>query len=630
MNPSLPPKKRESRQGSSEQRPPEDEFKYPAPLRHRRQYLSEGQEHVPRGDKEFLPPPPPPPPPQLPALPFPLSWQLPYHSSLHHPYLSGQVRERRGSGSPSWRDGSSGRRSEGETEPPIPHHSRWLRGEINSLGLHPSMSMPTYKGTYAVDSRDMWPYFRRDYASSLFPSSSSSHLFPQTSLYHNDFLSESRLRYSSRRHNGLDGQGIRSESSGRVESGSDSQPRVGGSHSNGRKKNQEDLVGRDTRRVSPSQVGPNAHSFHHNTDRDSLAILKPPTPHTYTSETRKTKASHEPSVGSASQSGAQIYYALGSLYSSVHHNPQAYPSFNPSGPPPSPLRNSQHSPHGQHNNHGVYQERELSPGSYRPSVSVLSGPDPPTSAVLPHFAKGSLIELAGGRLKRVEELQTEDFLHSADTTPEFHLSTCTILLISPGPTDGFNHLQVLLADCNTQELLTVLEEYPFFVRDRGWSSCSPQRSAELYGLHCRQLSPGDVCLALTPTPTSLPSTATTTLTPMPNSLTPVATLASSVTSTMNSLTPSLTSLPPPMTSSIPTPTSLQQLSCSRISAGSETSTHGSDRTAPPLATSLPSDSRREIQDKPRSRKRRWSAPELHEGNRSCTDLPQGCKRMRQQ
>ncbi|XP_053338047.1 uncharacterized protein zmp:0000000926 [Clarias gariepinus] len=627
MNPSLPPKKRESRQGSSEQRPPEDEFKYPAPLRHRRHHISEGRENEPRSDKDLLPPPPPPP---LPHLQFPLSWQLPYHSSLHHPYISSPVRERRGSGSPSWRDGT--RRSEGETELPIPHHSRWLRGEINSLGLHPSMPMPTYKGTYAVDSRDMWSYFnptRQNYASSLFPSSSSSHLFSQTSLYHNDFLSESRLRYSNRRPNGLDGQGIRSESSGRAESGNDPQARVGGAHSNGRKRNQEDLVGRDTRRVSPPQTGHNAHSFHHNTDRDSLAILKPPTSHAYISDTRKTKAPQEPSVGSASNSGAQIYYALGSLYSTVHHNPQAYPGFNPSGPPPpSPLRNSQHSPHGQHNNHGVHQERELSPGSYRHSVSVLSGPDPPPSAVLPHFAKGSLIELAGGRLKRVEELQTEDFLHSADTTPEFHLSTCTVLLISPGPTDGFNHLQVLLADRNTQELLTVLEEYPFFVRDRGWSSCSPQRSAELYGLHCRQLSPGDICLALTPTPSALPATAR--LSPMPNSLTPVATLASSATSTMTSLTPSLSSLPPQMTSPILKPTSLQQHSCSRMSADSETSTHRPDRTAPPLAPTLLSDSRREIQDKPHSRKRRWSAPELREGNRSCTDLPQGCKRMRQQ
>lgn len=49
-----------------------------------------------------------------------------------------------------------------------------------------------------------------------------------------------------------------------------------------------------------------------------------------------------------------------------------------------------------------------------------------------------------------------------------------------------------------QELVDVYVEYPFFVRGQGWSSCSPQRTARLCGLQCRQLSVGDVCLALTP------------------------------------------------------------------------------------------------------------------------------------
>lgn len=49
-----------------------------------------------------------------------------------------------------------------------------------------------------------------------------------------------------------------------------------------------------------------------------------------------------------------------------------------------------------------------------------------------------------------------------------------------------------------QELVDVYVEYPFFVRGWGWSSCSPQRTARLCGLQCRQLSVGDVCLALTP------------------------------------------------------------------------------------------------------------------------------------
>ncbi|XP_062872181.1 ataxin-1 [Trichomycterus rosablanca] len=598
MNPSLPPKKRESRQGSSGQRPLEEDFKFPAPLQTRRQHLPEGREAELRSDKDLLPPPPPPPP--LPPLPLALPWHLPYYSSLHSAYLTGHVRDRRGSGSPSWRDGSSGRRPEG-LEPSIAQNSSWLRRDINPLSVHPSIPIPTYKSNYGVNSRDMWPcmgHDRRDYTSSLFSpsSSSSSHLFPQPSIYHHNIPSDSRLRYSCRRPNGLDGQASRLEPGATTDAANDPLQRMGATE---RMNNQDDPARHGAARGSLSRDGRNAHSFSQNTDRDSRLGI--PKPQTYTSESRRGKP-HAP--GSASQSGAQIYYALGSLYPSTHHNPQAYPHLKPSGPPPSPLRNSQH-PHAQPNSHGVDQERDFSLESYRPSVSVLSGPDPPPSAVLPHFAKGSLIELAGGRLKRVEELLTEDFLHSADTSPEFHLSTCTILLISPGPSDGFNHLQVLLTDRNTQELLTVLEEYPFFVRDRGWSSCSPRRSAQLYGLQCRQLSTGDVCLALTPTPTLL-FPPTTSPTSTPTSVTPVPSSTSSATSTR--------------TSSTPTPTNLRPLSCTRISTGS-------DRTDRRLAPPAPSDSRRENQDHPRPRKRRWSAPELQERN---TDLPQGCKRVKQQ
>lgn len=60
-----------------------------------------------------------------------------------------------------------------------------------------------------------------------------------------------------------------------------------------------------------------------------------------------------------------------------------------------------------------------------------------------------------------------------------------------------------------QELVDVYVEYPFFVRGRGWSSCRPLRTASLCGLQCRQLSVGDVCLALTPVsaPCPLPPAA---------------------------------------------------------------------------------------------------------------------------
>ncbi|GLD62225.1 uncharacterized protein AKAME5_001397100 [Lates japonicus] len=119
--------------------------------------------------------------------------------------------------------------------------------------------------------------------------------------------------------------------------------------------------------------------------------------------------------------------------------------------------------------------------------------------LLPHFVAGSLIELRDGRLRRVEHLQTEDFLLGSLACPDLRLSCCTVQSISPSTSSSsVSRLLILLHDQQSQELVDVYVEYPFFVRGRGWSSCSPQRTARLCGLQCRQLSVGDVCLALTP------------------------------------------------------------------------------------------------------------------------------------
>lgn len=70
-----------------------------------------------------------------------------------------------------------------------------------------------------------------------------------------------------------------------------------------------------------------------------------------------------------------------------------------------------------------------------------------------------------------------------------------------GSYGDLHFLCVPLCDFLLQELVDVYVEFPFFVRGCGWSSCSPQRTARLCGLQCRQLSVGDVCLALTPAAT---------------------------------------------------------------------------------------------------------------------------------
>lgn len=133
-----------------------------------------------------------------------------------------------------------------------------------------------------------------------------------------------------------------------------------------------------------------------------------------------------------------------------------------------------------------------------PSPSLRSSSSDHIPWLLPHFAAGSLIELRDGRLKKVEDLQTEDFQMGAEASPELHLSSCTVQHISPSTSPALSRLLILLHEKLSQELLDVFVEYPFFVCGRGWSSCCPQTTARLCGLRCHQLSVGDICLALTP------------------------------------------------------------------------------------------------------------------------------------
>ncbi|XP_034541054.1 uncharacterized protein LOC117814048 [Notolabrus celidotus] len=156
-----------------------------------------------------------------------------------------------------------------------------------------------------------------------------------------------------------------------------------------------------------------------------------------------------------------------------------------------------------HNSRNTYmsmkEDSSRSSGQASPSPSFSSSTSPNQFPwLLPHFVAGSLIELRDGRLRRVEHLQTEDFLLGSLACPDLCLSSCTVQSISPSSSSSISRLLILLHNQQSQELVDVYVEYPFFVRGRGWSSCSPQKTARLCGLQCRQLSVGDVCLALTP------------------------------------------------------------------------------------------------------------------------------------
>lgn len=50
-----------------------------------------------------------------------------------------------------------------------------------------------------------------------------------------------------------------------------------------------------------------------------------------------------------------------------------------------------------------------------------------------NFTKGSLIELATGELKRVEDMRAEDFIVSSNKNPDLQLADTTVVKISTSP-----------------------------------------------------------------------------------------------------------------------------------------------------------------------------------------------------
>lgn len=70
--------------------------------------------------------------------------------------------------------------------------------------------------------------------------------------------------------------------------------------------------------------------------------------------------------------------------------------------------------------------------------------------LLPHFVAGSLIELKDGRLRKVEHLQTEDFLLGSLACPDLRLSCCTVQSITASASSSVSRLLVLLHDQQSQ------------------------------------------------------------------------------------------------------------------------------------------------------------------------------------
>ncbi|CAG6015536.1 ataxin-1-like isoform 1-T2 [Menidia menidia] len=128
-----------------------------------------------------------------------------------------------------------------------------------------------------------------------------------------------------------------------------------------------------------------------------------------------------------------------------------------------------------------------------PSVPSSSSP----VALPPFFMRGSIIQLADGELKRVEDLKTEDFIQSAEISSELKIDSSTVERIDSGQSPNAVVIQFSVGELKAQVCVEVLVEYPFFVFGQGWSSCCPDRTTQLFELSCAKLCVGDVCVSLT-------------------------------------------------------------------------------------------------------------------------------------
>nr|XP_057945510.1 ataxin-1-like [Doryrhamphus excisus] len=122
----------------------------------------------------------------------------------------------------------------------------------------------------------------------------------------------------------------------------------------------------------------------------------------------------------------------------------------------------------------------------------------PASSNPSHFMKGAIIQLATGELKRVEDLQTQDFVRSAELSGGLKIDSSMVVDIRASQQrPGLVTLHFTVGEKQSKVTIDVPPEHPFFVFGQGWSSYSPERTTQLYGLACHQMQVGDVCVSIT-------------------------------------------------------------------------------------------------------------------------------------
>ncbi|XP_043933858.1 ataxin-1 [Protopterus annectens] len=100
----------------------------------------------------------------------------------------------------------------------------------------------------------------------------------------------------------------------------------------------------------------------------------------------------------------------------------------------------------------AYQAAVLQAQIHLPVAQPASSPTAASPALPPYFMKGSIIQLANGELKKVEDLKTEDFIQSAEISNELKIDSSTVERIEESHNPGFAVIQFAVGEHRTQVL----------------------------------------------------------------------------------------------------------------------------------------------------------------------------------
>ncbi|KAI2798839.1 Ataxin 1 [Blomia tropicalis] len=207
--------------------------------------------------------------------------------------------------------------------------------------------------------------------------------------------------------------------------------------------------------------------------------------------------------------------------------------------------------HHSKTNHSENQENRLKLSSNKCNNklnrSTNNGTSKSCQKLPDYFRRGSTIKLGNGLLKNVEELSTEDFIESASANGKFKVELSEIHSIQERSNRTMARISFMVGQTRVKVSLDSPIEHPFFVFQKGWSSCSPSVTSKRYGLSCNRLVKGDIVVTLankSPSPTpitgSTKSFCSQSLASSSSSL-----LSSSSNSSLSSSCSSLSKCPPP-------------------------------------------------------------------------------------